>query len=236
MRKVLVTRPEPGASATAERLMRMGFKAVVASVMRIEGTGGGIPDGPFDGIVVTSANALGGLTDISEAMKSLPVFCVGERTADAARRAGFHRAESAGGDARHLLTVLVGRFQSGTRVLYLAGSVRKPDVEDELGRHGIHCETVETYHAIPEREWPSVLLAGIRDCDAVLHYSRAAVEAFLAVAGRSGFDPTGKSMHHLCLSEDVAEPLRRAGAFLIKVARTPNEDALFLLLNDAQRP
>ena len=149
--------------------MRMGFKAVVASVMRIEGTGAGIPDGPFDGIILTSANALGGLTDISEAMKSLPVLCVGERTADAARRAGFYRAESAGGDAGHLLTVVVGRFQSGARVLYLAGSVRKPDVEDELGRHGILCETVETYHAIPEREWPSVLLAGIWDCDAVLH-------------------------------------------------------------------
>ncbi len=216
--------------------MRMGFKAVVAPVMRIEGTGVGIPDGPFDGIVVTSANALGGLTDISEAMKSLPVLCVGKRTADAARRAGFHRAESAGGDAGHLVTVIGGRFQAGTLVLYLAGSVRKPDVEEGLRRHGILCETVETYHAIPETEWPSMLLAGITACDAVLHYSRAAAEAFLAVAGRSGFDPTGKSMHHLCLSEDVAEPLRRAGVFLIKVARTPNEDALFLLLNDAQRP
>jgi uroporphyrinogen-III synthase len=169
-------------------------------------------------------------------MKSLPVLCVGKRTADAARRAGFHRAESAGGDAGHLVTVIGGRFQAGTLVLYLAGSVRKPDVEEGLRRHGILCETVETYHAIPETEWPSMLLAGITACDAVLHYSRAAAEAFLAVAGRSGFDPTGKSMHHLCLSEDVAEPLRRAGVFLIKVARTPNEDALFLLLNDAQRP
>lgn len=214
--------------------MRMGFEAVIVPVMRIEGTEVGIPDGPFDGIILTSANALGGLTDVSEAMKSLPVLCVGERTADAARRAGFYRAESAGGDARHLATVIVRRFQAGTRILYLAGSVRKPDVEEGLGRHGIHCETVETYHAIPETEWPSVLLAAIRDCDVVLHYSRASAEAFLAVAGRSGFDPTGKSLHHLCFSDDVAEPLRQAGVRLIKIARTPDEDALFSLLNDAR--
>lgn len=236
MRKVLVTRPEPAASATAARLRRLGFEAVVAPVIRIESIRASMPDGLFDGIVVTSANALGGLTDISEAMKSLPVLCVGERTADAARRAGFHRAESAGRNARHLVSVLFGRFQAGARFLYLAGSVRKRDVEDELVRHDIHCETVETYHAIPEREWPSVLLAGIGDCDAVLHYSRAAAEAFLAVADRSGFDPTGKSLQHLCLSDDVAEPLRQAGVLLVEVAQTPNEDALFLLLNDAPRP
>lgn len=216
--------------------MRLGFSPLVAPVIRIEGAGGALPDGSFDGIVVTSANAVRGLNDISEAMKSLPVLCVGERTADAARKAGFHRAQSAGGDARHLVGVLVGRFQPGARILYLAGSVRKPDMEEGLRRHGIQCETVETYHAIPETEWPSVLLAGIRTCDAVLHYSRAAAEAFIAVASRSGFDPTGNSIHHLCLSEDVAEPLRRAGVFLIKVAPTPDEDALFLLLHDAQRP
>lgn len=236
MRTVLITRPEPSASATAERLKRMGFDAVIAPVMRIEGTRAGIPDGPFAAIIVTSANALVGLNDVSDALKSLPVLCVGERTAIAARIAGFHRAESAGGDARHLGTILVGRFQAGTRILYLAGSVRKPDVEQALTRHGIKCDTVETYHAIPEEEWPPALLAGIRRCEAVLHYSRSAAETFLSVAGRSGFDPTGKSLHHLCLSEDIAEPLRRAGAMLINVARAPNEDALFLLLDDVQRP
>jgi hypothetical protein len=110
--------------------------------------------------------------------------------------------------------------------LYMNYQQNRPRLAETLGVREAPLRVLHRQQIALLREWRGLVAAG----------DGAAAEAFLAVASRSGFDPTGNSMHHLCLSEDVAEPLRQAGAFLIKVARTPNEDALFLLLNDAQRP
>jgi len=57
----------------------------------------------------------------ANAFRGLPVYAVGERTATAARAAGFARTEAAGGDVASLLTAVAGRHR---RVLHLAGQDR----------------------------------------------------------------------------------------------------------------
>src|SRR4051812_35315276 len=82
----------------------------------------------FDAIIMTSGNAARALTAHPLLRRSLelPVFAVGEQTAQAARNAGFSRVVSADGDAADLLNLI--RDQGGAaRLLYLAGSDRSRD-------------------------------------------------------------------------------------------------------------
>jgi uroporphyrinogen-III synthase len=90
--RLLILRPEPGASETAERARALGLEPIVAPLFAIEAVAGPpVAQGRFDAVLLTSANgarhAPAGLTD-------LPCFTVGERTAAAARAAGFGEVRS----------------------------------------------------------------------------------------------------------------------------------------------
>lgn len=85
--KLLILRPEPGASETAERARALGLEAVVAPLFSIIGAAGPpIAAGLYDALLLTSAN---GARHAPTGLTALPCFAVGERTAAAARAAGF---------------------------------------------------------------------------------------------------------------------------------------------------
>jgi uroporphyrinogen-III synthase len=85
--KLLVLRPEPGASETAERARAIGLDPVVAPLFAIEGVEGPPVDANrYDAVLLTSAN---GARHAPAGLTALPCFAVGERTAEAARAAGF---------------------------------------------------------------------------------------------------------------------------------------------------
>ena len=86
--RVVVTRPHADALRTAERLAELGHEPALSPVLSVRATGAALPEGPFDAVLATSANAFVGLDRGASAM-SLPIFTVGESTAAAARRAGF---------------------------------------------------------------------------------------------------------------------------------------------------
>src|SRR4051794_23634043 len=97
-RGVLVTRPEPDASATARRVAALGWEPVVAPVLRI--IGGAVSCRTrFDAILVTSRNAIPALP---EWYRHLPLLTVGSATASRARDAGFPIVVDADGDAGDL--------------------------------------------------------------------------------------------------------------------------------------
>ena len=62
--------------------------------------------------------------------------------------------------------------------------------------------------------------------DAALHYSRRSAATLLRLAAGSGLLPPLLALPHLCLSADVAEPLRAAGASRLVLADAPHEDSL----------
>src|SRR5205807_2204739 len=81
--------------------------------------------------VVTSANALRGIKSRlkSHRLLELPLFAVGDHTADAARNAGFTCVISANGDGTSLrdcvlASVRAKRLQKASTLLYLAGADR----------------------------------------------------------------------------------------------------------------
>ena len=98
MRPVLVLRPEPGASATVERARERGLSATAIPLFEIEAVAWDAPDpAGFEGILLTSANAVRLAGKQLESLRTLTAYAVGESTAEAAREAGFSIAAT--GDA-----------------------------------------------------------------------------------------------------------------------------------------
>ncbi|MEO7655355.1 MAG: uroporphyrinogen-III synthase [Sphingomicrobium sp.] len=121
MRKLVILRPEPGASATFERAIEAGLDPVKAPLFAIEPIAWEAPDpAAFDGLLVTSANAFHEGGDALATLRILPVYAVGPATAEAAREAGFEVADVGQAGIRTLLSSI----DPDLRLLHLAGEDR----------------------------------------------------------------------------------------------------------------
>jgi len=122
MRRVLILRPEPGASETVEKARECGLDAIAAPLFAIEPVDWQAPDpAAFDALLLTSANAVRCSGEALKNLRGLPVYAVGEATAEAARDAGFDIAAS--GDAG--VDRLLGSIESDLKLLHLCGCDRK---------------------------------------------------------------------------------------------------------------
>ena len=227
--RVVVTRPQADSERTAAALEALGHEVLVAPLMRIEPVAVDLA-GTWSAIVITSANALQAVPATADGVKPLPVFAVGDRSAEAARRAGFAEVSSANGDIKGLVRLVAARAVGAKApLLYLAGEDRAGDLVAQLAARGIDAEMKVVYRIVAE-VFPPVLAAALEsgDVDAVLHFSRRSAELFVEGARASGVAGPAEDVRHLCLSAQVAEPL--AGASRIAVAARPEEAALIALL------
>ena len=225
--RVVVTRPRADGERTATALEALGHEVLVAPLMRIEWVAATLA-GTWSAIVITSSNALQAAA--TPEFKSLPVFAVGSRTAEAARQAGFATVSAANGDTKDLVRLITARSVGATApLLYLSGENRAGDLIAELANQGIRAQMEIVYRAVAE-PFPPVLVAALEagDVDAVLHFSRRSAELFIEGAKASGVAGSAEDVRHLCLSAQVAEPL--AGASRIAIAPRPEEAALIALL------
>jgi uroporphyrinogen-III synthase len=118
--KLLIVRPRPGAEETAARARALGLEPIVAPLFETRPLDWVTPDPHrFDAILLTSANAarLGG--DGLLPLLTLPCYAVGERTAEAARAAGFADVRTGPSDGAALAAMAE---RDGTRsMLHLGG-------------------------------------------------------------------------------------------------------------------
>jgi uroporphyrinogen-III synthase len=122
MRPVLVLRPEPGASITVKRARELGLNAIAAPLFELESVDWQAPAAAdFDGLLLTSANAvrLGG--GELQNFRALPVYAVGEATASAARDRGFDVAATGDSGVDRLLDSIEPELS----LLHLCGEDRR---------------------------------------------------------------------------------------------------------------
>lgn len=118
---VLVLRPEPGASATVKKARELGLEAIAAPLFEIEPAQWQPPDpGSFDGLLLTSANAIRCGGEGLQLLRRLKVYAVGEATATAARKAGFDIARTGNAGVERLLSSI----EPGLRLVHLCGEDR----------------------------------------------------------------------------------------------------------------
>lgn len=185
MRRLLLLRPEPGLSASAERARGQGLEVIAAPLFRVEPVAWAVPDpASYDALLFTSANAVrhGGVG--LGALTHLPVHAVGAATAEAARAAGFTVVSVGEGGVEALLSSL----PAALKLLHLAGQ----DRHDVAGHHRIDVRTVYRSVAIASPALPPLdglviavhsPRAGARLAKIAGPHPAAAIAAISAAAG-----------------------------------------------------
>jgi len=246
---ILVTRPQPDNEATGASLRARGFDVLLAPMLRFEPVA--LPDDPaadYAAIIVTSANALRAVEPQLSGCRllDLPLFAVGERTASAARRAGFANVISADGNAADLRELVLANISNKAKnkklrtvrpVLYLAGADLSRDLAGELAEHGLSVVTRTTYRMVACSVLPRETCDAIatNQVEAVLHYSVRSARAFLDAVRSAGVEISALAVQQCCISATVASVLREAGATQVTVASSPDENALLGVLDRALR-
>ena len=224
--RILMTRPEPGASRTAKRLLALGYEPVIFPLTTIVPLAFEMPIGAFDALVVTSAQALRS-GDFAR-YRGLPVFAVGDTTASAASSTGFEHITIAGGDVSSIIELVKSVLTPGARLLYVCGKVRRPDLELELSAAGFALDAVETYDAKPifYDEEAIALRTGNEKINAVVLMSRQAAELFDGLRKNTTLGFLAKSALIVCFSQRIADGLDMD----VVVTAQASEDSLVALL------
>src|SRR5436305_6758854 len=240
---ILVTRPEPDNETTAAALRAKGFAVVLAPMLRFEPLAfHDDAEARYGAVIVSSANALRAIAaDLAGSrLLTLPLFAVGERSAEAARRAGFGDVAVAEGDAAALRDLIVASVRAKTlkkasTLLYLAGADLAGDIAGDLGERGFSVVTHTTYRMIPVQSLPQAACDAFaaNGIEAVLHYSRRSARAFLDAVRAAGVEISALAIPQCCISDAVAQVVRDVGATRVLVARSPDENGLFEALDRA---
>ena len=205
MRRLLIVRPEPGASATLAMARQMGLDAIAIPLFAVQPVPWDAVDPKdFSGIVATSANAFRHGGEQLEMLKALPVHAVGEATASAARDAGFAVATTGEGGRMEL-----GQRLPVGRMLHLAGADHLP-VDST--------EAVAVYASRPIDPPPAIDAAG---AVVVVHSPRAGKRLAELVGNRA-------STAIAAISEKAAAACG-AGWDHVEIASLPREPALLAL-------
>ncbi len=237
--RLLVTRPEPDASALAARLASLRFDVLVQPMMHIE-----FADEPPDirspaALLVTSRNGVRALQRwaAADGWRHVPLYAVGEGTAAEARTAGFGDVRVAGGDAKALAALVHADLdRAAGPLLYVAGRDRAADLPAMLP--GLDVTTVEAYRGVAAAALDPAVAAAIRDgaLDGALFFSRRTAAIFVGlVEGADAVDGL-KSTVLFAASEAVAEPLAVLKPARIVVATRPDEKSVLALLQTASWP
>ena len=224
--RVALFRARDDAGRSGARLRRLGFAVASLPVIEIAPLPVKTTSERYDAVLASSAKAFIGE---SPAEAAAPLYAVGARTARAAEARGWRLAAPPAPDAARLVETLRRELPSAAKVLYLAGRDRNPTLEAALSQF-CALEVVEAYAAEARASWRPAEIRALAACMAALHYSRRSVALAAGLAEKSGLAQHFLALRHVCLSDDVAEPLRAIHAPCVVVAGRPEEDALFAAL------
>ncbi|MDG4650535.1 uroporphyrinogen-III synthase [Roseibacterium sp. SDUM158017] len=218
----LLTRPRAASEAFALELAARwpDARIVVAPLMEI------VPLDPppglaaAAGLIFTSANA------VAQAEPGLgrPAWCVGARTAEAARAAGFD-ARMAGETADELVDALSGVRPDGL-VVHLHGRHRRGHVAERLSAAGLRVEGAAVYDQRPVAPDSLLLDALAAEVLCVPLFSPRSAELFAAAAGPVLGDGLREGIGFVALSEAVRDALPATWRKAAVVAPRPDAEAV----------
>ena len=227
IRRVWITRAQPGAARTAARLTALGFTPLVAPLLAIRP----LPDASSQtpdlttvaALAFTSPNGVAAFAALTPDLRDRPVFAVGDATAEAARDAGFTDARSAAGDI-HALTALIKA--SPIHGLILAPGAREPAGDLPALLPGCQIQRLPVYAAEETGAVPPA------DFDAVLLHSPRAARALAACLNPDA----ARNRLVVCISPAAAVPLQGLSFTEIHTAEAPDEASMLTALGKSAGP
>ncbi len=188
----------------------------------------------IQGILFTSANGVRAFAKVAP-RRDLPVFAVGDRTAVAARDAGFTLVESAGGDVDSLVRLVRDRCTPRAGAfLHPAGSDVAGDLAGQLGAAGFAVRRTVLYHAEAATTLSQEVVLALSEhlIDLALFYSPRSAATFVSLARRDGLEKACEKLEILCLSKAVAEAADPIMWRRVMIAPHPVQDALLDTLDE----
>jgi uroporphyrinogen-III synthase len=206
---VLLTRPQAQAERFAQALGDV--PVVISPLMRIEQQPLDVDMTGYRGLVFTSENGVRACRDCT-----LPAYCVGDRTAQAARAAGM-RAVSAKGSADDLVRLIADQAIEGP-LLHVRGEHARGDVAGKLRMLGLRLDEVVGYRQVARslNEQARKLLGGESIVILPLFSPRTA-RLFVADVGR-----IGAHVRVVAISKAVKEALLGSVFDDITISETPD--------------
>lgn len=213
---LIIVRPEPGNSATSAKARERGLNVHSFPLFETIAMPWSPPDpGRYVGVMMTSANAARLAGPDLQRYVHLPLYAVGDVTAEAAREAGFLSIVSGDGDVERLLGKIATLGLH--RLLHLAGA----DFHSftpygvEIDREIVYASNILT----PASE----LLAALREGGVVMLHSPRAAKQFAAIVESHAIDATALSI--AAISASCAEAAGEGWAE-IAIAARPHDAAL----------
>ena len=221
---LILTRPAPGCAAFAASLpaaLLSRVRVVTSPLLHILPTAAPVDLDGIGGVIFTSAN---GVAHGPEG-GTVPAYCVGEATAQAAAAKGWQVAFHAP-DAAHLLP-MIKAHRPATPLLHLRGTHQRGDIAERLTQAGLPTRAVVLYD---QRALPLT-----RDAQAALADGPSIVPLFSPRTAAQFADQACETRRAtiIALSPAVAEALDRTVVQQILIAPEPTATSLRFTLETA---
>jgi|tagenome__1003787_1003787.scaffolds.fasta_scaffold20988990_7 uroporphyrinogen-III synthase len=214
MKRLLVLRPEPGATRTVERARQRGLNARALPLFEIRPVGWDVSDASkFDALLLTSSNAVRHGGAGLRQLRHLSVHAVATATADVARSAGFTIASTGDGGVDALLASLDPRL----RLLHLCGEHRRMPANS--------AQEITSVIVYRSEETPAPDMNVAQNAVTLIHSPRAG-RRFAELVDNAGLDRRAITIAAI---SDAAAEAAGDGWAAIEAAETPNDDALLAL-------
>jgi uroporphyrinogen-III synthase len=224
---VWITRAEPGASETAERVAALGFRPLIAPLLTLRDVAASLSLQAGEAIALTSRQGVLRAAALTP-RRDMTVFAVGDATAEAARGAGFADVRSASGDV-HALAAFIAAARPAA-VVHPCAAETAGDLIGALAAAGVPARKAIVYETAAASALPEAVAAAFKagGLVAALIHSPKAGRAAAELVAAACVDPGGASALGLspsCVEAFTAPPWRA-----VRAAAGPNEEALLALL------
>lgn len=221
MPTLIVTRPIAQSESFAASVMAAWdgpLNLIVSPLIEIVPLPATIPD--VDSVIFTSANGVSAARSLG-LPAGLKAWCVGDRTAQIAKQAGFDPIIGPG-DAEGLVARLIVAQPTGI-IAHIRGMHARGDVSARLNAAGVNCVDVVTYDQQSCALTPQAHMALFADEPVIFPLFSPRTSTILSKQG-----PFKAPVHIIALSDAVKSAVDPALGWDIAVASTPDADAMKL--------
>ena len=236
MPRILLTRPRDDSETLARRLAALGYDSLVEPLLVIKKSDAPPPDmRDAQAVLATSAHAFDFFHTPYPELLGLPCYCVGPRTAAAAKKAGFAKVIDADGDGEELAGQVAASLDAGKGdLLYLSARDTDGGMEGVLLERGFSLNPWVLYAAEPAADFSFAAIAAFRDksLDAVLVFSARTAETLERLILKHRLEDACKNVIALGISDAVRQRLQKLPWRRLDAAPHTTEEAAVRRLQD----
>ena len=228
---ILFTKSQNSSETLIKRFVAKGHRVTNFSILNIKPIIiSDINFKDFTGVIFTSSNAVQNLKNIRN-INHLKCFCVGEETAEFAKKIGFLNIQVAGGNYIELRDLI---FKSCDKVkekfIYVRGEFISNDLEGEFKKEGYSLKSTINYTAEPNLNIDHQLIEDLKNklVDVIFVYSKRTADQLLKIILNHKIANDLDNCSLNCISINVANTLKRLNWKKIKIF-SPGEEELSLL-------